>query len=109
MSCVFCDIISRQAPARVVHETDQVIVFCDLHPCATHHYLVVPKQHVTGLMDLSAESGLWYALMAAVQQVVRQQNLKGFRLVVNDGPSAGQTVPHLHIHLLSGRYKDKPH
>lgn len=107
MSCVFCDIIAGRLPADVVYETEEVLVFRDINPCATHHLLVVPKEHVETVMDVQTPD-LWPALMAAVQQVAEREGFRAFRLEVNSGAEAGQTVPHLHVHLLSGEYFDHP-
>ncbi|HWE63994.1 MAG TPA: histidine triad nucleotide-binding protein [Chloroflexota bacterium] len=102
--CVFCRIIAGDIPSTRVLETDQALALRDLNPQAPAHILVLPREHVPGFGDLPAESPTWNALLAAVQQVVQQEGLTdGFRLVINSGDRGGQTVPHLHIHVLGGR------
>ncbi len=104
--CIFCRVVRREIPADVVEETSSVLAFKDIHPQAPVHVLVIPKRHIPGVMDLSAEDGV---LVADVHQVIRAVARKldlqdaGFRLVVNNGPFAGQAVDHLHYHILGGR------
>jgi histidine triad (HIT) family protein len=105
MECVFCRIIAREIPAKLLHEDDQAIAFTDISPKAPTHVLVVPKKHITGL---SAAGDQDIALLGHLQRVAaklaeKAKLDKGFRVVTNNGPWAGQTVDHLHYHLLGGR------
>lgn len=102
--CIFCRIVAGEIPATRVLETDQVLAFRDVNPQAPTHVLVIPRAHVAGFGDLPASSPTWTALLAAIQEVVRDQDLRdGYRLVINNGGLGGQTVPHLHVHVLAGR------
>ncbi len=104
--CLFCRIVKREIPSRIVEETDQILAFEDVHPQAPTHVLVIPKRHLPDLAAATAaDSALLGELMLAAARVARQRQLDtaGFRLVANSGPDAGQTVLHLHLHLLAGR------
>jgi histidine triad (HIT) family protein len=107
--CIFCQVVAGEIPATRVLETDQVLAFRDINPQAPVHVLVVPREHVTGFGELPASSPTWPALLAAVQEVVRGEGLdNGYRLVINNGARGGQTVPHLHVHVLGGRAMQWP-
>ena len=104
--CLFCMIIRKEIPATIVHEDDQVLAFKDIAPQAPVHILLVPKLHCAGLDDLTPEALATVphilqtaAKLAAAQGVAA----KGYRLLANCGPDAGQTVFHLHFHLLGGK------
>jgi len=102
-NCVFCKIAAGTAPADVVFENDHAVAFRDLNPMAPTHLLVIPRKHYTNILDTPPE--LMSELHRAVQQVVEQEQIadKGFRTVINTHRSAGQSVFHLHIHILAGR------
>ncbi len=105
MGCVFCKIISREIPADVVFEDDKVIAFKDINPLAPVHVLVVPKEHYTSLDELPSDdkANAGHLLLAATR-VAEILNVAGaYKLVTNCGESAGQVVPHLHFHILSGK------
>ena len=103
--CLFCRIVTGEVPAQVVHEDDRTLAFRDVSPQAPTHVLVVPKAHhddVTALAD--ADPALLADVLAAAVAVARSERLDGgFRLVVNTGADGGQTVGHLHVHVLGGR------
>ena len=104
--CVFCRIVAGEIPATVVYQDENVLAFRDLHPQAPTHVLVIPKRHLASLVDAGAEdTALLGQLQQAAVQVARQDGLEdsGFRLVTNCGEGAGQSVFHLHLHLLGGR------
>jgi histidine triad (HIT) family protein len=104
--CLFCKIAQRQIPAAIVAETDRVVAFKDINPQAPVHLLVIPKTHVPKVSDLSGHTlPILADLVAAANQLAAQHGLvdDGYRLVINCGPQAGQTVWHLHLHLLGGR------
>lgn len=103
-SCIFCQIVGGGIPATLVLDTPTVVAFRDINPQAPVHILVVPRRHVTGLVELAGSDGLWNDLIGAVQRVTSQLGIaEGFRVVVNQGEVAGQSVPHLHLHVLAGR------
>ena len=104
--CLFCRIVKGELPARIVHETDSVIAFRDLHPQAPTHVLVIPRRHIATLNDLTADdAGLMGEMMLAAQAVARQEGIaeRGYRTVMNCNLAGGQTVYHIHLHLLGGR------
>ena len=103
--CIFCRIVAREIPATLVHEDDQVVAFEDLNPQAPTHVLVIPREHVARALDVSGRHGAVLArIFEVASAIARDRKLEeGFRLVVNNGPAAGQTVYHLHFHLLGGR------
>jgi histidine triad (HIT) family protein len=106
MSSIFSKIIAREIPARIAFEDDRCLAFHDVHPQAPVHLLVVPKKEIQRIAatELSDEPLLGHLLRVA-QLVAKQEGLResGFRLVINNGPDGGETVPHLHIHVLGGR------
>ena len=101
--CVFCKIAAKEIPSSIVYEDADVIAFEDLHPCAPLHVLVVPRRHVAKLADLGDEA-LGGKLIQAARAVARQAgHADNFRLVANNGAGAGQSVSHLHFHVMGGR------
>lgn len=105
IDCVFCAIASKERPAQLVYEDEQVVAFPDIHPKATTHLLVVPKRHIEHLGTAGVADRLALdALLPAVTAIARSRGLPGFKLVVNDGSDYGQSIPHLHLHLLSGQF-----
>lgn len=105
MSCLFCDIAAGTVPATVVYETERTLAFRDLGPVAPTHVLVIPRDHFASAGEL-AEADPAYAgeLLAAAAQVAHQEGLSGgYRIVTNTGADAGQSVGHLHLHVLGGR------
>jgi histidine triad (HIT) family protein len=109
--CVFCRIASGEIPARIVARTEQAVAFHDLNPQAPLHVLVVPTRHFGGVEDLpDPEPGIWAAVMGLAVQVARTLGVaeRGYRLVINQGTDGGQSVSHLHVHLLGGRRMEWP-
>ncbi len=107
--CVFCKIIRKEIPSNVVYEDDHVLAFHDIHPAAPIHILVIPKSHIETVEDIPPENPLVSLLTGRAIQVARQLNLQeGYRLVINQGDNGGQTVYHLHLHLLGGRFMAWP-
>jgi histidine triad (HIT) family protein len=104
--CIFCRIVEHQAPAKLVYEDDSVVAFEDLNPKAPVHVLVVPRQHLPSLQEALPEDEalLGHALTVAAR-LARERGLetKGYRTVINNGSWAGQSVFHLHVHVLGGR------
>ncbi len=109
--CLFCRVIAGEVPANVVHQDGQITAFRDIRPQAPTHILIVPNEHITSTNDLTGEH---VALMGRIVQfaaeLARQEGIAagGYRLVVNTGPDAGQSVGHLHLHLLGGRRLNWP-
>jgi histidine triad (HIT) family protein len=105
MSCPFCGIAAGDIPATVVHETARTLAFRDLNPVAPTHVLVIPRDHFADVAELSAaDPGYLAEVLAAAVDVARQEGLTGgYRLVTNTGDDAGQSVHHLHVHVLGGR------
>ncbi|NPA80632.1 MAG: HIT domain-containing protein [Thermotogae bacterium] len=101
MDCVFCRIARGEEPADVVHETERVIVFRTIRPEADFHVLVVPKEHYERIDEID-DPQTAYELFKAIRDVAHKFNLKAFRVVNKNGRSVGQTVMHVHIHVLSG-------
>ncbi len=106
MACLFCEIAAGRRPASVVHEEEQLLAFHDIHPQAPTHVLVIPRAHVTSLIDLAPEhDGLMGALVRTARDLARRLGFaeRGGRLVRNCGDDAGYSVYHVHLHLLGGR------
>jgi histidine triad (HIT) family protein len=110
MDCLFCKIASGTIPVTRLYETDEVLAFPDISPQAPSHTLIIPKQHHASLAHTSsAEAPLLGSLLAAATEVARQLGLEnGYRVVINTGDDGGQTVPHLHLHLLGRRQLNWP-
>lgn len=105
-NCLFCKIAGKQIPSTILHEDELVVAFRDIAPQAPAHVLIVPKVHVTGLNDLQPEHAeVIGRIMTVAGGLARQLGVSesGWRLVANCGADAGQTVHHLHFHLLGGR------
>mgnify|MGYP001592839446 CR=1 FL=1 len=101
--CVFCRIASGELPATIVHQDAQAIAFTDLAPKAPLHVLVIPRAHVARLADLEDETLAGHLLAVARRVAADAGHRDDFRVVVNNGAGAGQTVWHLHLHVLAGR------
>ena len=103
--CLFCRIISGEIPSKKVYEDEHTFAFEDINPQAPTHVLVVPKKHVHGLKEATAEDAeLIGNCQLAAAKIARQRGIEdGYRTVLNVGPRAGQSVFHLHVHLLGGR------
>ncbi|HVA64694.1 MAG TPA: histidine triad nucleotide-binding protein [Terriglobales bacterium] len=104
-ACLFCRIISGEIPSRKVYEDDRTFAFEDIRPGAPTHILLLPKRHLAGLAEATAadESLLGYLQLQAAELARRRGLDRGYRTVLNVGPDAGQSVFHLHLHLLGGR------
>jgi histidine triad (HIT) family protein len=105
MSCLFCKIIDGSIPSTRVYEDEQCIAFADIHPQAPVHLLIVPRKHIGSLAEATAgDTPLLGDLLAATAKIARQKGLgNGYRTVINTGDDGGQTVEHLHLHLLGQR------
>ena len=102
--CIFCKIANKEIPTEFVYSDDKVVAFRDLNPQAPVHILVIPREHFDSAVAVK-DSSVWNSLLDAATKVAKQFGLdeKGFRMVINTGEQGGQTVPHLHLHLLAGR------
>ena len=106
MPCIFCEIATGRRPARMVYDDDQLLAFHDINPQAPTHVLVVPRRHITSLLDLTPEDdGLAGALVCKARDIALEMGIgeRGFRLAMNCGDDAGYSVYHIHLHLLGGR------
>lgn len=104
MDCLFCKIAAGEIPSRKVYEDDQVLAFYDIEPKAPVHVLVIPKLHLSGAAAVTAETAPVVGHVFEVIPVIAEKlGLTEFRVVTNNGEAAGQTVQHLHFHLLGGR------
>ena len=110
--CIFCKIVEKEMSAEVVHETENVVAFRDVAPVAPVHILVIPKAHIPSIEDLddNQRQTLLPEIFQVIHHLTKQENLgnKGFRIVNNYGKEGGQTVQHLHFHLLGGRFMQWP-
>ena len=108
MDCLFCRIVNGEIPSRRVYEDEQIVAFADVAPQAPTHVLVVPRRHVGSLDDLR-DPALAGRLLPVAAEVAATLGLgAGYRVVVNTGPNGGQTVGHLHLHVLGGRQMTWP-
>lgn len=105
-NCIFCKIIARQIPSSIVYENDKVLAFNDIKPVAPVHVIIVPKAHIAGVNELTTENAAVLGdIHLAAKEIASKLGIadKGYRLINNCGADAGQTVFHLHYHLLGGR------
>jgi histidine triad (HIT) family protein len=108
--CLFCKIVDGEIPAKLVHEDDDVVAFEDIHPQAPVHLLIIPRRHIASLNDATdADAELLGRVMLVARRLARARGVAtGYRLINNCGASAGQSVFHLHVHLLAGRAMQWP-
>lgn len=105
MDCLFCKIISGEIPSDKIYEDDLIYAFNDIDPQAPQHFLVIPKQHITSLYEVGKEhKDLLGHIMLKISEIAKEKNLKGgYRVIANTREDGGQTVEHLHFHVLGGR------
>lgn len=104
MDCLFCKIVNGDIPNNTVYEDDQILAFHDIAPVAPVHVLVIPKVHVSGAAAVTAETApIIGHIFETIPQIASSLGLTDFRVVTNNGADAGQTVEHLHFHILGGR------
>jgi histidine triad (HIT) family protein len=103
--CIFCKIARKELPAEIVYETDSIIAFKDINPQAPVHVIIIPVQHYDNILTVPAGSDLMLHIQNAINKLAIKYKLadNGFRIVNNCGADGGQTVNHLHFHLLGGR------
>ena len=111
MACLFCEIVAGRIPSKKAYEDDELLAFHDISPQAPVHVLVIPKRHITNLLDLSdSDDALIGKLVRKGRDLARELELaeRGFRLVLNCGDDAGYSVFHVHLHVLGGRSMSWP-
>lgn len=104
--CIFCKIVSGDIGADIVHETEHVVAFRDINPQAPTHVQIIPKRHVAHItaLDAATDTDWLVELFEVANRIASEEGLdKGFRLVINNGPLSGQSVFHVHLHILGGR------
>ena len=104
--CLFCKIIKGDIPSDKVYEDEEILAFKDINPAATIHILVIPKKHISSLIDIEPEDEMLIGkIYSVINKIAEQQGVKekGYRVIVNCGEDGGQEVMHLHFHLLAGR------
>jgi histidine triad (HIT) family protein len=108
-NCIFCKIVKREIPSAIVYEDEIIMAFRDISPQAPHHILIIPKIHITSLEEIN-DTNEYIAgrIISRAAAIAKELKLDGYRLVINTNESAGQTVFHLHCHLLGGRQMKWP-
>jgi histidine triad (HIT) family protein len=104
--CIFCKIVEGRIPSRKVYEDDNILAFDDIHPMAPVHVIVIPKQHISTLLDVDTDTAhIMNLLTKAAQEIAMIKGIakKGFRVVINCNEEGGQVIFHLHIHVLGGK------
>lgn len=105
MDCIFCKIVNGEIPSKKVYETDEILAFMDIDPKAPFHAVIIPKAHIESAMDISQQNSHIFAKIFEAIPIIAKENTldKGFRVVNNCGEQGGQTVNHIHFHVLAGR------
>ena len=105
MDCIFCKIANKEINSALIYEDESVVAFRDLNPQAPQHILIVPKKHVANITELDDKELAAHIFVDVVPKIAKEVGVadSGFRIVVNTGEEGGQTVNHLHVHLLGGR------
>ena len=104
--CIFCKIINKKIPSKFVYENEDVIAINDLNPQAETHVLVIPKTHVASLAELEDKT-LMTKILMGVKETTKALGITDYRTIINTGKGAGQTVFHLHVHILAGKLTEK--
>jgi histidine triad (HIT) family protein len=105
-SCIFCKIITKEIPANIVYEDEEILAFKDILPVAPVHILIIPKKHIESLIDLKKEDkDLIGKIYLCINEIAKNQGIydKGFRVIANCGKDGGQVVNHIHFHLIGGK------
>jgi histidine triad (HIT) family protein len=106
MRCIFCRIVAGKAEGNILYQDETITAFRDIRPQAPTHILIVPNEHITSMEELSEAGSSWLARMfSAAHQLAEAEGIgdRGYRLVINTGPEAGQIIEHMHLHLLGGK------
>ena len=104
--CIFCKIIKKEIPSNIVYESDEIIAFRDVNPVAPVHILVIPKKHISSLVNLNLEDEqLVGKIFTVINRIAKEEGVDktGFRVVINCGEDGGQEVKHLHFHIIGGK------
>lgn len=108
--CIFCKIIKKEVPAKVLQETDDVVIIADIRPSAPVHYLVLPKKHIASIQNIQHEDeALMGHLIHMAKEAADALGLSGYKLVFNVGKDGGQIIEHIHMHLLGGWQTGESH
>ena len=105
MSCIFCDIVAGKSPAQIIYRDDLVTAFRDRHPISRVHVLIIPNRHIASVNELDdGDESLIGHMVLVAKKLAAQEGVAedGYRLILNTGQHGGQTVPHLHLHLIAG-------
>ena len=105
-NCLFCKIVKGEIPSKKVYEDEEILAFCDINPQAPIHILVVPKKHIKSLADMEKEDeALIGKIFGVINKISEEQGFKheGYRVITNCGKNGGQSVKHLHFHILAGK------
>lgn len=103
-NCIFCQIVKKEKKAKIIYEDDLTIGFYDINPQSPVHILVIPKKHIVDLIEIKEEDKeILSHIFLVIKKISRELGIKSFRVVTNTGRDSGQSVFHLHFHLLSGR------
>lgn len=106
MDCIFCKIIKKEIPSKTIYEDDRVVMFEDINPQAPFHALAIPKLHIPTVLELKSEQSEYlFSVFETISKVMKEKGYSqdGFRVVLNTNQAAGQTVFHIHFHILAGR------
>ncbi len=102
MDCIFCKIANKEIPSNLIYEDEKVVAFYDLSPQAPVHFLVIPKKHYSSLNDIDSKEA-FADIFSVIPKIAEKLGIKDYRTVVNTGESAGQSVFHIHVHVMAGR------
>lgn len=103
-TCIFCKILAGEMPAQEVYEDETVFAFNDINPQSPVHILIIPKRHIAAVSQTTQDDrNVMGDLFMAARQIAEQKNISDYRLIVNNGRAVGQTVFHIHLHLMAGR------
>jgi len=109
MDCIFCKIANKEMKSDIIFENDSVVAFKDIHPKANFHILIVPKKHIESVDKLEEnDKKLVGEMILTAKNIAKENNISGYKLVINVGRDGGQVVDHLHLHLLSGKPIELP-
>jgi len=106
MECVFCKIVKKELPSDILYEDERFLVFKDINPKAPIHVLIIPKKHIPSLAEVEeADKEIIGEMFLLAKKIAKEQGIadRGYRLIFNVGKEAGQTIPHLHLHLMGGK------
>jgi len=111
MNCIFCKIVSGEAPAQIVYSDEHVTAFRDIHPVAPTHILIIPNKHITSVNEVEPnDEQVMGHLFTIARKVAEDEGIteNGYRLIVNTGKNAGQAIFHLHLHVIGGQHMRHP-